>query len=483
MKINKGVSHLNRLDYVIIAVLTIGLLILFLFNISTSYHMPASYNYDSDFGRDLLRMTEIIHGKPTLIGPQLSFAGLHMAPYSFYIFAPFLLLGNFDHRMILYVNALFFVIGFIVLYTLIRKYWNQSYAILSILWLATSPFIILAARSPGNGFSYLILLYLLLFILFMFKKFSFIASGFLGFLSGVMVNFHPVNVLVSLPIQLAKIVMMTDKSFTKLRLVVIILTGFIISFAPVLLFDLKHNFVITKYLFDPKQYANFFSQSTTHTSFLQKVITLNQSTFEFLSLTLLGLFAVTAILFFFQKKKMYTSIFVIATVNVVFLFLLGQGAIHYFFPTFVLLQLLLLVLMAENKRRTIILLILVLLNLIVFPYRLYQPARNLFQVEQTFNQIIQSNTIPRESLNIVLINDTHLSKVGYEYRYLLEKNGYHVDDEYSYQSSQNLLLISEKGNIDWQKETSWELEQFGNKTLVKTEKKANTYFYFFKKAL
>ena len=85
-------------------------------------------------------------------------------------------------------------------------------------------------------------------------------------------------------------------------------------------------------------------------------------------------------------------------------------------------------------------------------------------------------------MNVILLNQTHLSKVGYEYRFLLKKNKYDIDDEYSYVKSKRLLLVSEMGDIDWEKETSWEFEQFGDKTLINTYKITPFTYYLFKKA-
>ena len=78
--------------------LVVIMFFIFFYNLFYSFRMEPNYNYDSDFGRDLLRMYEILNGKPTLIGPQLSVAGLHMAPYSYYIFAPFLFMGGYDYK-------------------------------------------------------------------------------------------------------------------------------------------------------------------------------------------------------------------------------------------------------------------------------------------------------------------------------------------------------------------------------------------------
>ena len=124
----------------------------------------------------------------------------------------------------------------------------------------------------------------------------------------------------------------------------------------------------------------------------------------------------------------------------------------------------------------------ILVNLIFFPTHLYKPARNLKSIENNFFALLKEKSLPKNSLNVILLNQTHLSKVGYEYRFLLKKNKYDIDDEYSYVKSKHLLLVSEMGDIDWEKETSWEFEQFGDKTLINTYKITPFTYYLFKKA-
>ena len=166
---------------------------IFFFKITTSYRMPASYNYDSDFGRDLLMMYRINQGKHILIGPQLSFAGVHLGSYPFYLFAPFLRMGNYAYQSVVMANALFFTIGFILLFFYLSQKLGIGYSMLSVLWLSTTPYIILAARSPGNAFSYLIFLVWYFIALYSIQRFSYMRSILLGIFGGVIVHFHPIS--------------------------------------------------------------------------------------------------------------------------------------------------------------------------------------------------------------------------------------------------------------------------------------------------
>ena len=471
--------------YLYLVLITLISSVFFFLRIESSFRMPPSYNYDSDFGRDLLRMYEILHGKLTLIGPQLSFAGLHMAPYSFYIFAPFLLLANYDHRILFYVNGFVFLLGFIALFIFLKKKWGKNFAFLSVLWLLTTPYLILSARTPGNGFSYLILFIFVILALFYKNKVSNKQHFGIGLLEGIIINFHPINLLIALPLQLGKIIFLTKESVNqKIKSGLVALFGMGITFAPVALFELKHDFVITKSLLNPAYYLAYFaSGKVSSSSFIQSVWSLHSTTSSLIPFSMIGLLAVNILLFTKNKGgRKNILFFVVGLLNVLFLVLLKQGAVHYFLPTLLLLQLILLIQANEFRFKYAFFVMLIGLNLLFFPVRLYQPSRNLTQVETNFKTIVQGNFLPRENLNVILINETHLSKVGYEYRYLLKKYNYAVDDEYSYNLSKYLLVVDEGSTVkNFTNEKSWEFDQFGDKELVNSQKVNRATFFLFKK--
>lgn len=457
--------------YVFFVLILVFSSVLFFTKITSGYRMPASYNYDSDFGRDMLKMEEISQGKFTLVGPQLSIAGLRLAPYHFYLFAPLLKIFN-DYRAVVYANAVIFIAGFLILYHILKNRFGPFYSFVSVFWLITTPYVILAARSPGNAFSYLIGLVLL--VAFYFKTVEITGFGhfFLGVVNGIIVNYHPITSILLIPVHVLKL--------KKAGNILAAGLGFFLTFTPVIVFDLRHRFVLSKLLFNPVQYQKLSSTAGPFISRFQDFISVNSFTGQFFPPTLLGLLAVSILLYKRnQTGRKYFPFLIIAFLNTAFLFFLGQGAIHYFFPVFVLLQIL--VIFLAGKTYIYVLAGLVVLNFAFFPVRLYKPARNLADVEKKVTGAINVNFFPKTEFNIVLLNDTGLSKVGYEYRYLLLKNGYSLNDEYSYAGSKYLVMVSERGDINWKKERSWEIDQFGKKTLVGKINSKGYFFYLFKK--
>lgn len=81
------------------------------------YRVVFSYNYDSDFGRDLMWMYDILHGKITLLGPKLSFGGYYVGPYYYYIFAPFLFLSGYSPNLVIIANSFFSALFLTILFS------------------------------------------------------------------------------------------------------------------------------------------------------------------------------------------------------------------------------------------------------------------------------------------------------------------------------------------------------------------------------
>lgn len=456
---------------------------IFFYKISTAYRMPTSYNYDSDFGRDLLLIQRINHGKQILIGPQLSFAGLHLGPYPFYLFAPFLKINN-DYRSVLFANASFFILGFISLFFYLSKKLGIKYSLLSLLWLSTTPYIILAARSPGNAFSYLIFLLWYLAIVIYWEKISLFKSIILGSLAGFIINFHPISIISVVIPFLAKILVRNGISVKKnFSSVLIFFFSLFFTFIPVMVFEMRHKFIILQTVFDTSRYSEFFGKNNSFGwTFFNTFWTFDQASKEWMPVGFIGLFFILiVVLRYGRHTKAVRLWFLVSSISVLALFLFGKWAPHYFFPIIALCQMTAIIIVRKFRYNRVLMVCLVLVNIVFFPRAFYANTRNLNAIENKFTQMLKKTNLPKQDLNVALINDTHLSAVGYEYRYLLEKNGYSTLDEFSYKNSHFLLLVSEKGDIEWEKETSWELSQFGSKRLGEIYKIGKTVFYLFEK--
>ncbi len=444
--------------------------------------MPPEYNYDSDFGRDLWMTEKITQGKLTLVGPQFSFSGLRLAPYHFYAFAPVLMVFN-SYKAVVYANGLLFIAALLAVFMLMYKTYGRLYSFLSVIWIATTAYIILAARSPGNAFTYLAFYLVYFTAFFVAKNRGTWVTFFLGILGGVIVNYHPVSILAVLIPFFVKEIFVRDRFIKYIILsVILFFTGFLTTFIPVVLFELKHGFVILTSFFGPKQ-AEFLSGDYLKSiGSIPHMIYLNELSHPWIPITALGLFTIIAAAYYNKKKVEKKGWFAAVIIISVFHLIFGRDISHYFFPTLLFLQLTAVFFIKDVRNSKIFITILIAVNLAFFPLRFYAKARNLGQVENNFNLAREKIVLPQTGTNTLLVNKTHLSAPGYEYRYLLTKNGYLVDDEYSYNSSGFLLLVSELGDVDWQNAKNWEMSEFGEKRLVGKTKVKDTFYYLFEKS-
>lgn len=102
-----------------------------------------------DFGRDYLAAREMIMiGNIPLVGIPSSVAWLHQGPLSIYFIALSLLIGNFHPVAPALFYGMFGVASTYLVYKLGKEYFNAKVGLLSSLFYATSPLIVVSVRMP-----------------------------------------------------------------------------------------------------------------------------------------------------------------------------------------------------------------------------------------------------------------------------------------------------------------------------------------------
>jgi len=465
----------NKVLLVSIFLLFVFLFSIYSYKVLSSYRAVPVYNWDSDFGRDLYFMNRIIKGDFVLTGPQLSFAGLRLSPYYFYLFAPVLFIFN-TWKAVVFANVfLFSAVLSLVFFALSRKY-NLFYSLLGVLWISLSSYFIFSARSPGNAMSYLPFLVLYLYAVLWMRLIKDRDLLLLGFLAGVIVNFHPAV----LPVVFLSFFAKAFKERFSLKKISAWFFSFLLSFLPVLAFEIKNNFVISK-TFLSGRYSDYLGEAGMLAGInAEKIIevfniSLSSSPFGFYLLFFMLLF-----LIFSSRERIF---FISGLIALLVFVLFGRVVYHYFFPYILFLQILVLygVLRLNKRVGFFILFFSVFLNIFYFPLQYYVSARTLLSVEKGFLQVLREKDIPKKDLNVMLVNRSPLSAVGWEYRFLLEQNGYKVDSLYEYEKSRYLLVVSEMGEVDFRNLNNWEFKPFASAKLLWKEKAENIIVYFFVK--
>jgi len=179
--------------YLTIILILLPLLLIYL------HQIVPSYRYDSDFGRDIVDILHITQGDITLIGPKLSFGGIHTGPYYYYLFTPILFLSGLRPESMLIFNAILFwiVLVGLAIWLYWKKIFSLSYSLLSTYFIGFTSYLIFSARGPGNAFSYIPLtLITLIMFPYLLKQNKLYLFLLWGLFSGIIINTHLITIVI-----------------------------------------------------------------------------------------------------------------------------------------------------------------------------------------------------------------------------------------------------------------------------------------------
>ncbi len=440
-----------------------------------SYKLASSTSFQGDLGRDLFEIAKISSGNITLLGPKGSFGGIYTTPYYFYLFVPAFLAGGRGLIGVTYFNALIFSLALVYFAFLAGKKFGSLKGFLAGSTLTLFPFFIFSARNPSNGFTPAAFFLVFLVILYFFdiSKFNWLKIFSFGFLFGLILSMLFVYATVTLPILLLVFLLLKEK-----KLFLFFLTGIAFAFSPLVLFELKNNFIMLKNTFVDKSYLSFINNTN-----LPNGVKLNKNVFTnaidlsgkikpLINLNLaliLGFFTVS--LFWIKKSKEKYFIFsaFLSFVSLVFM-LRFQYSFHYLTPFIILLVFTLLVIILNGKFSKTLLVLIILISMFLFPKGYYFPAtRNYQTIKNRVEKTLAKKWLRKnDSFNVLLIREDNApTPAGFEYRYFFIKNQYEPKSEFQYSESQKLIIFSEKKDVDLKKQNNWEMSQFDYKKVKK----------------
>jgi len=219
----------KKLSTVNLAVITVFVLFAFL----RFYNLEKRIGFGWDNERDALAVKSILQGDLKLIGPRvLADTGFFLPPYFFYLLAPFYALSNLSPYatvyFLIFYNLIFFVVSFLIL----KKLFSQKVALLFLAFWAINPHTLSFDTVAWNPL--LVPLAFVIFLYLLARSKSFL----LGLVWGVGVSFH-IQFFLLAPIVVPFI--LKDKKRVRN-----IIWGFALTFAPLVLFDLRNNFLNLK---------------------------------------------------------------------------------------------------------------------------------------------------------------------------------------------------------------------------------------------
>ena len=266
-----------------------------------------NFLFNMDNARDMVDVREmVVLNKLRLTGPRSAIEGLFNGPAWYYLLAiPFILSGGDPYASIILEIILWTIGGFFLL-KLSSGFGNLAMVACGFLWIASN-YIVLTNIYAFNPNPVTLLTPLLIFLIDKYintKKFVYAIFSF--FLGGLFFNFE-MNAGVFIPVIIFFAILFSKRELLKSKSFWVASLAFAVTVVPQILFDLKHNFIMSKSV------LSFLAQSQGKSAYeiLQRVFNVYQSFYNTLSATLMNqqVLTSTAILLFliyfvmFLKKE------------------------------------------------------------------------------------------------------------------------------------------------------------------------------------
>lgn len=212
-----------------------------------------SFSFTYDIGRDMLEVSKIVNDhKFTLIGPTTGLAGLFYGPWWYYILSIPFFISDGNPQSIAFFISFTGILTIIFIYYLGKKIEGDFLGLVLAFFIALSPPMIGISSQIWNP--NLIPLFILLVLLLMHKIFLAIIVRknsiekyflFLGLLLGLILDHEIVfGAIFSIGIFLSIFILFAKN--VKIKHIFFVLLGFLFIILPRLLFEMRHNFIMTK---------------------------------------------------------------------------------------------------------------------------------------------------------------------------------------------------------------------------------------------
>lgn len=222
------------------------------------YRIADYMTFLGDEGRDVLVVYNILHGKLTLLGPTASVGGFYLGPMYYYFMTPFLWLFNYNPVGPAVMVALFGIATVWLVYKVGSEFFDKTVGLIAAGLYAISSVAITYSRSSWNP--NLMPFFSLLIIYSTYKavlKNSWKLFIFVGFLFGIVVQLHYIElflaIAIALYILLTTVVVKTKniqgEIINVIKKYLLIGIGFLISFSPFIAFEVRNKFINTINIF------------------------------------------------------------------------------------------------------------------------------------------------------------------------------------------------------------------------------------------
>lgn len=209
-----------------------------------------------DEGRDVLVVKGILEGNLTLLGPRASAGDFFTGPIYYYMMTPFLWLWQYDPVGPAIMVGLFGIATVFLVYIVGKQFFNERTGLIAASLYAVSPLVLAYSRSSWNPNTLPFFALLTIFVLY--KAVTTVRSWkyyiLTGFLLGICVQLHYISLFLAVAVVISLFLMNwylngKIKILQTLKYYFQIFIGFLIGFAPFLVFEIRHGFPNTQTIF------------------------------------------------------------------------------------------------------------------------------------------------------------------------------------------------------------------------------------------
>jgi len=293
------------------------------------YRFPEYVQFLADQGRDAIIIKRIITLEHLpAIGPSTSIGQVYLGPFYYYFIAPWLLIFNFEPIGLAFGVLFFSTLFLLINYFIIKELFNKNIALISTLLISFSYVLIEFSRFSWNP--NLLPLFTLLTVYFFIKSLK-TNQWFYYLLAGCFLSFSiQLHYLSLFIIPIIGLIYLINFKLKNLKNYLLVIFGFLFFSLPLLIFDLRHNFLNSKNFF--KLITNSGQQKTNYlNNFLETFNYLNQYLFNFKInsiLVLIILFLLIINFIFIIKKKDHIKLFLSFFFFLLFFFSFYSGPKH-----------------------------------------------------------------------------------------------------------------------------------------------------------
>ncbi len=444
------------------------------------YKLEEFVTFLGDQGRDAIIIKRIAtFEKFPTIGPISSIGQVFLGPFYYYLMAPFLFFGHLNPLSLAFGVALLSIVAIIFCYKIVKDEIDVFSSTIFVFLTVFSATIVEFNRFSWNPN---LLPFFSFFTLYFFAKFFKSKKIIYAVLFGSFLSFsfqlHYLAFFLLIPCVLFLIINFQKiKKLLNLKNFLAAFFPFIFFYSPLIIFDLRHEFLNSRNLLKIFTAGNVVDSGRPFIRFLETNLAFFQHVFRIEFNSFFCLFIFLFLVVYFLKKKLFKNNFFVQ-INFLnffayligFSFLASYRYIHYYMIVYLSFFVVLISLLTEKKykyfSKIIVLIFLAFYLYVNIPK--YAIAKNGGNFQISIAKKIASSIVaqnPKEPYQIVPIPYTEMDG---HIRYFLEIMGKRPLSEESNQEAKELYILCYEKTCDALNHPQWQIAAFQNKKIEKT---------------